>query len=476
MNILYYFCFGLNSTEVDDTVAKPNKTTYARRLTLFDGTMVVVGGIIGAGIFLNPAIVAQRMHTPELVLTAWAIGGAIALIGALCFGELGSRRPEAGGGYIYLREAFGPLIAFLYGWTLLLIINTGGISAVAMTFAYYAGDLFQLQPEFTKPLAIGSVVLLTAINYLGIKPGSITQNIFTILKLVAVAILTVAGLMLFGAGSDPETSSSFESTSGSFTLFMAMGTALIPVLFAFGGWQQANHIAGEIKNPQKNLPRSTFIGVLIVVICYLLVNLAYVTALGVEGLASSSAPASDVTRTLWGESGSKLISAGIAISTFGFVNLAILGGARVYQAMADDGLFFKKAAELHPKYRTPGFSLIVQAVWIIILILSGSYAQLLDYTVFGDWIFFGLVVATLFYYRSNTRNNTTYGYFRMPGYPWLPIIFILTAAFVVLSSILSNLVNAMIGAFLILGGIPVYYFWKSKKESDDETESLYNVG
>jgi len=440
------------------------KTTYARRLTLFDGTMVVVGGIIGAGIFLNPSIVAQRMDTPGMVLAAWAVGGAIALVGALCFGELGSRRPEAGGGYVYLREAFGPLPAFLYGWTLLLVINTGGISAVAMTFAYYAGDLFALGAGYAKPLAIGSVVLLTGINYLGIRPGSITQNIFTVLKLAAVAVLTVAGLMLFGT-TDPAAgdASAAVSSTGGLGFVSAMGAALIPVLFAYGGWQHANHVAGEIRDPKRNLPKVTFIGVVIVVICYLLVNLACVAALGVEGLAQSTSPASDVTETLWGTFGGKLISAGIAVSTFGFVNLAILAGARVYQAMADDGLFFKKAAELHPEYRTPGFSLLIQGAWIVVLILSGSYAQLLDYTVFGDWIFFGLVVATLFYYRTGTKSQDDTDSFRMPGYPWLPALFILAAVFVVISSVLSNIINALIGTGLILAGIPIYLYWQQKR-------------
>lgn len=423
--------------------------------------MVVVGGIIGAGIFLNPAIVAQRLPTSSLVLGAWAIGGGIALIGALCFGELGSRRPQAGGGYVYLREAFGPLPAFLYGWTQLFVINTGGISAVAMTFAFYASSLFNLGEAFAKPLAIGAVILLTGINYLGIKPGSITQNIFTVLKLIAVAVLTVAGLMLFGSGTATEPVS---TSSGNWGIFVAMGTALIPVLFAFGGWQHANNVAGEIKNPHKNLPRITIIGILIVIVSYLLVNLAYVSALGVDGLASSSAPASDVTQALWGNFGGKLISAGIAISTFGFVNLAILAGARIYQAMADDGLFFKRAAKLHPKYRTPSFSLIIQAGWIIVLIFSGSYGQLLDYTVFGDWIFFGLIAATIFYYRNNDVDSPSDNSFRMPGHPVLPLLFILAAAFVVLSSIFSNLFNAMIGGGLILAGIPIYLYWNSQKE------------
>lgn len=438
-----------------------NQTTYARKLNLFDGTMVVVGGIIGAGIFLNPSIVAQRLDTPFLVLLAWAIGGAIALIGALCFGELGSRRPQAGGGYVYLREAFGPLPAFLYGWTLLLVINTGGIAAVAMTFAYYFGDLFALGGGWAKPLAIGAVVFLTGINYLGIKPGSITQNIFTILKLAAVAVLIVAGLLVFLESGPPAVTSRPGNGGTIWNTIAALGTALIPVLFAYGGWQHANHIAGEIKKPRRNLPRATFIGVVIVVVSYLLVNWASVSALGVEGLARSTAPASDVTQAMWGDFGGKLISVGIAISTFGFVNMAILGGARVYQAMADDGLFFKKAATLHPRYRTPSYSLVIQGIWTTILILSGSYSQLLDYTVFGDWIFFGLVVGTLFYYRSR-RSTEDEKAFRMPGYPWLPGLFILAAAFVVYSSIVSNLINAMIGSALILSGIPIYLYWQSQ--------------
>lgn len=442
------------------------KTTYARRLSLFDGTMVVVGGIIGAGIFLNPSIVAQRLDTPGLVLAAWAIGGGIALIGALCFGELGSRRPEAGGGYVYLREAFGPLPAFLYGWTLLLVINTGGIAAVAVTFSYYFGDLLGLSQILVKPVAIGAVVLLTGINYLGIRPGSITQNIFTVLKLLAVAMLTAAGVLLFTSG-DPSSMSvrPGSSATGLWSTVKAMGTALIPVLFAYGGWQHANHVAGEIRSPRRNLPKVTLLGVVIVVTSYLLVNWASLSALGLEGLAGSTAPASDVMVSLWGEAGGKLMSAGIAISTFGFVNLAILAGARVYQAMADDGLFFRRAARLHPRYRTPAFSLLIQGAWILVLILSGSYSQLLDYTVFGDWIFFGLVAATLFYYRSLEDSREGY---RMPGYPLLPLLFILAAAFAVVSSVVSNLLNAAVGTGLILAGVPIYLYWKNKYGSAHE--------
>lgn len=224
-------------------MGQTQKTEYTRQLSLFDGLMIVVGGIIGAGIFLNPAIVAQRVSTSTTVLIAWAIGGGIALIGALCFGELGSRRPEAGGGYVYLREAFGPLPAFLYGWTLLLVINTGAIAAVAMTFAYYFNDLLGGTQALVKPLAVGSVIILTGINYYGIRAGSITQNIFTVLKLAAVAVLTVAGLLLFGE-TEGYLATSHQIDENMFGIVGNIGMALIPVLFAYGGWQHANHVGG----------------------------------------------------------------------------------------------------------------------------------------------------------------------------------------------------------------------------------------
>lgn len=440
-----------------DEVAR--ETSYARRLTRFDATMVVIGGIIGAGIFLNPAIVAQRVGSSTMVLVVWGIGGAIALLGALCFSELGSRQPEAGGGYVYLREAFGPLLAFLYGWTSLLVINTGAIAAVAVTFAYYAGDLLQLGDAFVKPLAVGAIVLLTWINYLGVRPGSITQNIFTVLKLVAVFSLVVAGLVLLG-GSDPDEAA--RSAEPSSSLLTMIGAALIPVLFAYGGWQHANHVAGEVANPQRNLPWALVVGVAVVVVSYLLANWTYVRALGMEGLAASDAPASDAMQALLGPTGSTLIGIGIVISTFGFVNLVILAAPRVYQAMAEDGVFFERVARLHPRYQTPAAALLLQGAWAIALTLSGTYAQLLDYVVFGDWILFGLVAATLFYYRRQDGGREVNEGFRMPGYPALPALFILAAVFLVVSSVLSNPLNSLLGGLLIAGGVPVYYFWKRK--------------
>lgn len=463
------------------TTAPRVRTTYARRLGLFDGTMVVVGGIIGAGIFLNPAIVAQRVGSPGLILAAWALGGAVALLGALCFAELGARRPEAGGGYVYLREALGPLPAFLYGWTLLLVINSGGIAAVGMTFASYAADLAGLPAALVKPLAIAAIALLTVINYLGIRPGATTQNVFTILKLVALGGLILAGLALAArvAGAGEAAEAAGAAPQGASAVAVALGAALIPVLFAFGGWQNANFVAGEIREPQRNLPRALLLGVGIVVATYLLANLAYVTTLGAAGLAASAAPASDTMRALLGPAGGTFIAAGIVLSTFGFLNLSILAAPRVYQAMADDGLFFRWAARLHPRYRTPAGAIVFQSAWAVVLLLSGTYGQLLDWVVFGDWIFFGLVVVTLFVYRARdgsggpvraedgatpdaavTPDEPT---FRAFGYPWLPACFVLVAGIVVISSVASNPVNALLGSLLIGAGVPVFLFWRRRQ-------------
>jgi len=441
-------------------------TTYARRLGLFSGTMAVVGGIIGGGIFRTPATVAERLGSPGLVLLAWVIGGIVALIGAFCWGELGQRRPRAGGGYVYLRETFGPLPAFLYGWTLVLVIATGAIAAVAVTFADYTLALLGLPHRYSVPLAVAAIVVLAGINYVGVRPAAITQNIFTILKLVALAVLIGAG-MFFAAPLPPLAAPSPPSA--------ALGAALVPILFTYGGWQQTNFIAEEIVEPERNLPRALVLGVAIVVAVYLLTNIAYLRVLGVDGLAASTAPAADTMRALLGPVGSKIIAVGIAVSTFGFLNLVILVTPRVLQAMAADGVFFARLAALHPVHRTPTLAIVALALCAIILTLSGTFGQLVDYVTFGDWIFFGLTAAALFVYRTRERGagsreqetdstaprSQLPAPFRVPGYPVTPIVFVAAAAFVVYSAIVSNPRNAAIGAGLIGLGIPAFLYWRS---------------
>src|SRR5213592_1540282 len=426
-------------------------TTYARRLGLFSGTMAVVGGIIGGGIFRTPATVAERLRSPGLVLLAWVIGGIVALIGAFCWGELGQRRPRAGGGYVYLRETFGSLPAFLYGWTLVLVIATGAIAAVAVTFADYTLALVGLPHTYSVPLAVAAIVFLAGINYVGVRPAAITQNIFTILKLAALAMLIGAGTFL-GAAATP-------SAAPSPPLHLAaLGPALVPVLFTYGGWQQTNFIAEEIVEPERNLPRALVLGVAIVVAVYLLTNIAYLRVLGVDRLAASTAPAADTMRAMLGPVGAKIIAAGIAVSTFGFLNLVILVTPRVLQAMAADGVFFRRFAVLHPTYQTPTAAIVALALCAVALTLTGTFGQLVDYVTFGDWIFFGLTVAGLFVYRAREQGAG----FRVPGYPVTPALFVLAAAFVVYSAIASNPKNAAIGAGLIALGIPAFLYWRSR--------------
>jgi len=430
-------------------------TTYLRRLGLFSGTMAVVGGIIGGGIFRTPATVAERLRSPGLVLLAWVIGGVIALIGAFCFGELGQRRPRAGGGYVYLRETFGPLPAFLYGWTLVLIIATGAIAAVSVTFADYVLALVGLPHRFSAPLAVGAIVVLSGINYVGVRPAAITQNIFTILKLVALAVLIGAGVFL-AVPVPPLPSAAPSQPSHLATL----GAALVPIMFTYGGWQQTNFIAEEIVDAERNLPRALVLGVAIVVAVYLLANLAYLRVLGVAGLGTSTAPAADTMTAVLGPVGGKIIATGIALSTFGFLNLVILVTPRVLQAMAADGVFFRRLAVLHPVHQTPSAAIVALALFAVVLTLTGTFRQLVDYVTFGDWLFFASAVATLYVYRA--RDHGREPAFRVPGYPVTPALFVLVALYIVVNAVESSPRNAAISAGLIALGIPAYLFWRSR--------------
>ena len=433
--------------------------SYRRTLGLFSGTMAVVGGIIGSGIFINPSIVAERVGTPFLTLGVWGLGGLIALIGAFCFGELGQRRPLAGGSYVYIREALGPLPAFLYAWALLLVMATGAIAAVAVTFANYALGLAGLPVERATPLAAAAILLLTGINYIGIRPGATTTNIFTVLKLGALGFLIVVGLTALPSPAVAAPALTPPGTAAE--VFLSIAKALVPVLFAYGGWQQTNFIAEEIVDPRRNLPRALVLGVIIVVVVYLLANVTYIRSLGTAGLAASPAPAADALRQHLGTFGASLISAGIAASTFGFLNLVIMVSPRVYQTMAADGLFFPAFARLHPRYRTPAAALVVQGIWAMALLVTGRYGALLDYVVFCDWIFFGLAVVSLFVLR---RRDHAAGVpepedgFRVPGWPVAPLLFILAAAYVVMGSIASNPGNALLGVGILGLGVPVYLY------------------
>jgi APA family basic amino acid/polyamine antiporter len=436
--------------------------TFKRALGPFDATMVVIGGIIGSGIFINPYIVAQRLDSAPLVLAAWAAGGAIALAGALAYAELGALFPRVGGQYAYLRDAYHPLAGFLYGWALLALIESGAIAAVAIAFANYALRLIGRGDLAPAPLAIAALVVLSAINYVGVKPGSRVLNILVVLKVAALGVLIVFGAF---APADPGWWSVARPPSGSsMTTAVSFGAALVPILFAYGGWQNANYVAEEIENPRRNLPISIMAGTIAVVVIYVLVNVVYLRAMGLQGLADTTTPAADAARRMFGALGDRFVTAAIAISTFGFLDLAILAPTRVYYAMAADGLFFPALAKLHPSYRTPGTAIVLQTTWSCILALSGTYGQLLNYVVFADWIFFGMTVSTvLVFRRAFPLQRRLAGSFRAPGHPVLPILFMLAAAAVVLSVVWADPASALRGALLLAAGIPVFYWFKVAK-------------
>lgn len=456
--------------------------SFRKELGRFDTAMVVVGGIIGAGIFINPYIVAQRLDSPALVMAAWIAGGLVAVAGALTFAELGALFPRAGGTYAYLREAYHPAAGFLYGWGLLLMIEGGAIAAVGITFAEYTLRLVGRAGVDAQLLTIAAIVVVAAVNYVGVKPGSRVLNAFVVLKLLPLALLIGAGLLLplpagesDGLGSiavgglvagtgEAADDVSTGVASGPFSLFFAFGAALIPVMFSYGGWQNANYVAEEMKDPVRDLPVGLMVGTGIVVAVYGLVNLVYLRTLGHAGLAGTLTPASDAAGVLFGDTGNFLITLGIAISTFGFLNLTMLAPTRVYYAMARDGLFPRRVARLHPRFDTPSVAIVVQTVWAIVLVLTGSYAQLVDYVVSVDWIFFGAAGATIFVFRRRIPlAERPPGIFRTPLYPLLPGLFVAVSVVIVGSVLWTNPVRSGIGFALLLAGVPAYLYWSRRR-------------
>ena len=425
---------------------------YRRSLGPWDAALIVVGGIIGGGIFLNPGIAAQRTESGLALLLVWIAAGLLTLIGALCYAELGARRPQAGGTYVYLREAFGPLAGFLFGWTMLLVIYSGSTAAVATIFASYTVAAFALPAGAALPLTIGALAFVALVNLFGLRLGAQVQNLFALLKLLAVAVLVGCGLYLAGAHAPAALAPDPARAGVGF-----MGAAL-PVLFAYSGFTYLNNLAGEVDAPQRNLPRALLAGLLLVVIAYALVNLAYLAVLGHAGLAASTAPAAQVMDRMLGPLGARLIALGIAISTLGFCNITLVAGARVLQVMGADGLFFRAVGQLHPSHGTPNVALAALSGWAIVLAVSGTYGALLDYATFGDWLACAVGVATLFWYRRHAAIDVR---FRVPAYPLLPLLFVGAIGAVVIATMRDNPRNAGIGVLIMLAGVPVYYLWRA---------------
>jgi APA family basic amino acid/polyamine antiporter len=423
--------------------------TLARRLGAFDATMIVMGGIIGSGIFINPYVVARQVHTPGLIIGAWAAGGLIALLGAFAYAELAALRPEVGGQYAYLRDAYHPSVAFLYGWALLLVVQTGGMAAVAATFGKYFVELTGATVS-DAVIAVIALVILTIINCLGVRSGSNTQSALMLLKLAAIGALIIVG---FSYGGAPPPSA---TPAGDGHLLLHFGAAMTPVMFAYGGWQTASFVSGEMKRPERDLAIGLLLGVVGVITVYLLVNIVCIRVLGTAGLAATTTPASAVMRTVLGERGARLIASGIAVSALGFLSQSMLTAPRVYYAMAADGVFFRAVARVHPKTQVPIVAIALQGVVAMVITLSGTYEQILSYVVSVDFIFFGLTGLAVFIFRRRLPP----AHFRTPGHPVTTAVFTLACWAVVAATIVRNPVNSAIGIGILAAGLVAYTFWR----------------
>ena len=440
--------------------AQSSPPTLLRQIGLFDATMLVMGGIIGSGIFINPYVVAQQVHTPVLILGVWIAGGLVAMLGAFIYAELAALRPAVGGQYAYLREAFHPIVGFLYGWVLLLVIQTGGMAAVTVTFARYFIELTGWQIS-ERLLVVLTLVVLTVVNCLGVKLGSRMQSVLMVLKIGAIAGLILAGLLLVRA-PHPLLHPVLDRPP-SFDLVTAVGAAMVPVLFAFGGWQTSNFIAEEVKEPRKNLSTALVIGVAGVIVLYVAVNFVCVRTLGPQGLADTRAPASAVMRVAMGESGARLIALGIAISTLGFLSQSVLTAPRVYFAMARDGLFFRSIATVTRRTHVPALAIVLQSAWTLVVALSGRYEQILNYVVSMDFVFFGLTGASLFVLRRRARDAGQPSGYRAPGHPATTAAFVLISWLVVINTVYKYPRHTLVGFSILLLGVPVYAIWARRR-------------
>lgn len=432
---------------------------FRRELGLFDSVVVVAGGIVGVGIFANPSNVARVVGEPVLILLVWTIGGAIALIGGFVWAELASRFPEVGGQYTYLHRAYPPIVGFLYGVALLFIINGGSLAAVSILFASYVDR--SIVPLGAAGIRIGAataLVALTAVNAVGIRAGKRTNNVLMTAKVLGMAVL-VALALTHGATPASRFDGPLLGPDGALAHATpgVLLTALVPILFAYGGWQSCANIAGEIKDPVRNLPRANVIGVVVVVALYLSMNVAYLWVLTPTQVAQSPALAADMARVAAGPAGARFVSLLIIVSSLGFLAVVILTGPRLYYAMAADGLFFRRAGQLHPRFRTPVFALCFQAAVSLVLLTTNTYDQLLSYVVFADWLFFGLTAASLFIVRRRTPDDRSRAYARVPGHPMTTAVFVAVAAGIVVNSFAAYPTQSLIGTSILATAAVAFY-------------------
>ena len=457
-----------------------SESSLARRLGMLDSTTIVIGSMIGSGIFIAPSLMAGYIQTPGILVLLWLGGGILTMFGALSMGELASAFPKAGGQYVYLKESFSALWGFLFGWTYFWVVQSGFIAAVAIAFSKYLGVFFPFLGEANKLFSVGlfgrtlslstaqvsamlCIALLTAVNIRGVRAGATLQNVFTITKVAAKLLLIMAAFFFF-KGDFRNFFPLLKPVlpAASLPLFAALAVAMSKALFAYDAWNSVSFVAEEVRDPQRNIPRAMFLGSGIVALVNTLITMAYlyVIPIGAMALVGENRIGAATAQAVMGQAGLVFITLAILVSTFGCVNGLVLSGPRLYFAMARDGMFFKANSRIHPRFKTPHVSLVYQGIWSCLLVLTGTYNDLLTYTVFASLLFNALTVIGLFKLRLQ-RPGLERPY-RVSGYPLLPFLYVACAAFFIVYIVVGDPINSGKGIFLILTGVPVYFYWKVK--------------
>ena len=428
----------------------------SRSINQLDATALVVGIIIGASIFVQPSVITGAVPTVSGVYAVWLVSGVLTLFGALIAAELASAYPHAGGVYVFLKESFSPALGFLWGWAMFWTMHTGIIAVIASVFARYATFFFPTGDFGARAIAVAAVVALTAVNYVGVKQGSVVQTTFTLLKVAAIVLIIGVA---FGLGPRIPVGQTVASGGTPALTFSSFPPAIVAGLFAFGGWHMVTYAAEETRAPERTIPRALVAGVLLVTACYVALNAAYFHVLSPDRIAGSSRVAADAADSVLGRGGAALMSGIVAVSTFGALNGVILSGPRAYLAMARDGLLASWAAAIHPRFHTPHRAILLQGIWAVILVSTGTYRALFTRVVYTEWIFFALMAAGLF--RLRARGNYQPAY-RVWGFPAVPIVFILASGFIVAHQLVTDAANAWTGLLFVAAGLPVYFVFFRK--------------
>ena len=421
-----------------------------RSLGLADALAIVVGMVIGGGIFIVPNLVAREAHSVFWVIAVWVVAGVVSFFGALACAELGAMLPATGGQYVFLREAWGPLVGFLCGWSMFLVARTAQVAWLAVTLALYCSYFLPLSPLESKLLGLAAILVFTAINYRGVVLGAAVQKLFTSAKVLGLLVIIASAFMWHGAAAQP------SASSGQFS-FSGLGVALIACVLAYDGWIQMSFVAGEIRNPQRNIVLALALGTAACIVIYLLANLAYMRVLSMPEIAGSEHVAATVAQRVLGPAGGGAVAAIILVSIIGTLNGCFLTSPRLYFAQARDGLFLRKFGEIHPRFQTPGFAIVAQSVWAAALLISGSYETLLDYAMFALWLSYGVMVLGVIVLRR-TRPASPRPY-RMWGYPATAVLFLIFTAAFLGNMLIKRPIPSLAGLLLIASGLPVYFLW-----------------